>query len=388
MGEIRIPGGIGFEHGVEDDKELAHAGDDDDLELFALGFETLCEGPNDGVTAFGGKSGHIEHGSNGGAAAPDGAFSLKSSAVAIERSQAGQGADLLAVEGSQFGKFCQERSGGDGAHARSAPQQIDFSAPFVIGFETFQQIFLDPLNLTVQDIDQALDALADRGCRCGLQAIGLGSPVIDELSPASNKLLKFRVFFRSFRENSRSNVLTEPCDHGGIDPVGLGQDPQAAGEIADLARIDDGNVVPGIEQVGDQAPLIPAGGFDDDQTTLGIWQLHVQSLQAARAVSDREGLLLGKDANVERVLGDIDADEQTDLTVHGFVPVLQMRARDGRRPSPALATVRALSTKPATIMLCDGLTGPRRNRSVAGRSGKSCSATLRSSSHCTVNLTI
>jgi hypothetical protein len=78
-----------------------------------------------------------------------------------------------------------------------------------------------------------------------------------------------------------------------------------------------------------------------------------------------------------------------------MLSVLRMRARRQRKAATALAAVRAVSTKPATIMLCDGLGGPRRNRSVAGRRGAGCYATrllrvspLRSLPHGSVNLTM
>jgi hypothetical protein len=96
--------------------------------------------------------------------------------------------------------------------------------------------------------------------------------------------------------------------------------------------------------------------------------------------------LIGKDASLESVLGDINPDERSDRSLHGIVPVLQMRTRLGRRPATVPAAVRARSTRPATIMLCDGLRRPRHVRSAAGRSGKTCFATLRSSFHCGVYL--
>jgi len=121
----------------------------------------------------------------------------------------------------------------------------------------------------------------------------------------------------------------------------------------------------------------------------------VEFLQSALIVEQRDCSALREQTDVERTLGDIDADERIERTIHGMTPVLRMRARRGRRPATALAAVRVNSTKPATIKLRHGLSGPDGDRSVAGRRGAGCSATrslrvssLRSLPHGSVNLTM
>src|SRR5688572_7514539 len=83
-----------------------------------------------------------------------------------------------------------------------------------------------------------------------------------------------------------------------------------------------------------------------------------------------------KEMHVERILGDVDADDGGDA-LHAENPSLQMRARSPLHASPALAAVRAVSTKPTTIPLSHGLSAPEGARSIVGHGGKPCSATLR-----------
>jgi hypothetical protein len=166
--------------------------------------------------------------------------------------------------------------------------------------------------------------------------------------------------------------LTEPGDDGGVDAIGLSEDSDPASEITDLTRIDDGYEMTGIEKIGDESTLVSPGGFDDDQATPWCGQLAAKLLQSTLVVGQGEPPAFGKQTHIEGTLGDIDADERCERTIHGKIPVLQMRARR----TPALAAVRADSKKPTTIKLCGGLGRPDRNRSVVGRRGAGCSAAL------------
>jgi len=49
-----------------------------------------------------------------------------------------------------------------------------------------------------------------------------------------------------------------------IDGVCFGANPPPLGEIPNLSRVDDGDGEIGIDDVADERPFVPAGGFDDD----------------------------------------------------------------------------------------------------------------------------
>ena len=101
--------------GVEDDEELAHAGDEGLLAGFAGGAELFVVGGDDGIGAAGDQGGHVEGGAHGGAAAGDGAAAAQGAAVAVDRRDPDQGGDLAAVEMAEFGQL-----GDQGAQRRRA----------------------------------------------------------------------------------------------------------------------------------------------------------------------------------------------------------------------------------------------------------------------------
>ena len=144
-------------------------------------------------------------------------------------------------------------------------------------------------------------------------------------------------------------------------------------KVADLAGIDDGHQVAGGDEFGDDASLIPAGGFENDEARLGLGQRPQELLQPGVIIVQRQALAGGPDGDFESVLGDIDTDKVRD-TRHGPIPVLRMRARGGAWPPPAPAAVRADSKRPTAIPLWDGLCGRRHDRSTVGRRGAACCA--------------
>src|SRR5262245_53203714 len=126
MGETGIPVRIVFEHGVEDDQELAHAGGDDDLEWLSGGVETVSEGPDDGVATSGSECGHVEGTADGRSSTPDGAFALEATTVVVEGRQTDEGTDLLAIESTELRELSQQRGRGGWAHAGGAAEDLGF----------------------------------------------------------------------------------------------------------------------------------------------------------------------------------------------------------------------------------------------------------------------
>lgn len=373
--------GVIFDHGVEDDQQFSHACGDDDFELFAFGFEAFGELSDDWVAPSGGESRHVEDASHGGPSPPYRSFAAEASAIAVEGGQADQGGDFLPVEDPQLGKLGQQRGDGHRADARDTAEQVHFILPVIVGFKQVEDMFLDAFDLLVQQVDDLLDAFADcfKGDR--FQAVFFGGSQFDELTSTDDELIEFGLFFRCFFEGSRPDVLAEAGDDGSVEAIRLGKDAESSGEVTDLTRVDDGDVMADAYEFGDQSPLIPAGGFDHEQTCTLLRQLPEQLPQTFFVIGERELFLLGKKADVEGKLGNVDADKVFDRIVHGFVPSLRMRTRGGTEPIAVLAAVRAYSKRPATIPLRDGLGGPRHARSVTGYRGEACSATLRRLPH-------
>src|SRR5271166_2397003 len=85
----RAPGPTVADHGVQHREELAHASDEGDLHELASVPEPLVGGGDDG--------GHVEDGADRSAASPARAAPALRAAVVVERCDADEGCDLLAV---------------------------------------------------------------------------------------------------------------------------------------------------------------------------------------------------------------------------------------------------------------------------------------------------
>ena len=105
------------------------------------------------------------------------------------------------------------------------------------------------------------------------EAVFLGGAEHDQLPPPDDELVEVTLFFVDFGERSRFYLLPEAGNDGSVDAVGFSEDSESLGEVSDLPRIDDGNEVSGIEQIGNEQSFVSAGGFDDDETGFGLGQV-------------------------------------------------------------------------------------------------------------------
>ena len=313
--------------------------------------ESIGEGLDDGVAASGSQGRHVEDTADGFSSAADGAFALVLSAVTIEGSQADEGGDLLAVEFAQFGDIGDEGGGSDAAESWDRLYELGFLAPVVIGLDEL----LDAVDLAFEYLEDGLDALSGRFDVSRLETVGLHGPQVDELSSASDELLDFGLFFRGLLGGRRLGLLGKEGQDTGIEAVGLGDQAEAASEIADPAGIDDGHVVAGVEELSDELPLVAAGGFEDDAAARRLREERLELLMSGGVVGQGMSLTGGEEVEIERGFGNVDSDPSEVRAIHGVVPFLPMRARTTRGLATAPATVRAGFQSPAAIQLCDGV---------------------------------
>lgn len=376
--------GLGFDHAVEDYEQLAHAGGDDDFGLFALSGKALCKGVDDGIPSFGAEGCHVQGNAYRSASTADRAFSLEATAITVEGGQADECGNLVTVECSQFRKIGQESGGSRLADAGSALQELSLSLPLIVGLDEGEDVLLNPFQFFVEGVDHLLDAPADIFRRDCFLAVCLGSAQVDELPPSGNELAQFGLFFMDFRDRPRLDLLSKPRDHRRIDAVGLCQNAQGFGEVTHLTRINDGHAMTGGGQFGHELPLVTTRRFDNHEADAGIRQLTDELPLSLGFVGNIKRVAGRQAVNVQGILGDVDANKRGDA-LHGEIPPLRMRARNGFDACSALAAVRAYSTKPTTITLPHGLLRPRQDRSVAGGRGRAYFATLSKLSHGCLN---
>ena len=147
-GEFGIPGGIILEHGVENDEQLAQAGGENDLGLFACstrGGLRQSQGKRSDVfvAAFSAEGGHVQGIPDGAASSADGSDPHELSTLVIEGSHADQCGNLLAIELSPFGEFGQESRRRGDSDARHGGHEVDLVLPVVVITNEFVDLILD-----------------------------------------------------------------------------------------------------------------------------------------------------------------------------------------------------------------------------------------------------
>jgi hypothetical protein len=98
-------------------------------------------------------------------------------------------------------------------------------------------------------------------------------------------------------------------DHG-VDPVGLGQAADGAGEIAGLPRVDDGDGQTGDLQRRGQRHLVAAGRLPDEESGLERGQPADEGGDALGVIGVGEGTAVGTEGGVQAGLGYVNAEEQ------------------------------------------------------------------------------
>jgi hypothetical protein len=317
--------------------------------------ESIGEGFDDGIAASCRERGHVEDAADGFSSAADGAFALVLPAVVVEGSNADEGRDLLSVEGSEFGEIGDEGGGGNSAESGYGLDEFGFLSPIVVGLDKGFNGFFDVVDLTFQKFEDGLNTFLSGFGPGQFEAIGFHDSEVDELSSAGDELLDFGLFFWHFLDRSRLDLLSEQSQDAGIKAVGLGGQAQGSGKVPNPFGINDRDAVAGIEEVGHERAFIAAGGLEDDQAARGLREEFAELLEPRSVVGQRVRLACGEEVEIERRLGDVDADADQIRAVHGDVPFLPMRARGRFGNLAAQATVRARFQRPATIQLCDGV---------------------------------
>src|SRR3989304_1214050 len=316
-----------FDDGIEDDQELSHAGSEYDSEGLTRCLQALGELTNDRIEATSRKGGHVKHAADGSPASPDRTTTMEFPTITAERCQADQGGNLLAIESSQLGQLGQERGGRHRANARHTLHESGLALQLFVRLYQTGNFFLDLADLFLQLLDHAAHAF-DHALRTSrLQAIRLGGAQLDQLSSTNHQFLKFLLDFRDFLHRSRLDMLSKAGDHFAIDPIGLGQDPQAPSEVANLTWIDHGALLAGSGQLGNELAWVSSGCFDHHQATAGHRQFIEKSPETGAVIGGREASALDKQKHLERILSNVNPDKRIKNCVHELVPVLRMRAR-------------------------------------------------------------
>lgn len=246
------------------DEEFAHGGDNGALVGFSAGEKTGDIGRDDGIARGSSVSSHVETFADFGATAKDGAFGARLTAIAIERGDAGEGDNLVALEGFHFGKIAKKSPGGDFADALNRLDDVESSFELRVCADQLVDGFFNGRDLRFQNAYHALDGSQDGGFAV-LEAVLLASKLIDEVSTPIEERRELKDDLWHRRHGLERFAPGEGQDHPAVDGIGFGLHSLAAGKIANPGRIDHGQWDFGLVQSSHQIALIATGGFENDQ---------------------------------------------------------------------------------------------------------------------------
>jgi hypothetical protein len=181
--------------------------------------------------------------------------------------------------------------------------------PVVVGRDEAGDGVLDLMEVLFEDGERAFEAFANGFDTALPEAVGLGGAVLDELPSSGDEFVEFVLAGMGLEERAGLDGQGESGEDGGVESVGLGQDAEGFGEVADLSGVDDGDGVSGGDEFGDEGEVVGSGGFEDDETGLRCGELVLELVASFGVGGDAERGLGGKEMDIEVVFGDIDADE-------------------------------------------------------------------------------
>ncbi len=198
---------------------------------------------------------------------------------------------------------------------------LELLLPLVVRLNQCGNPRLEASDLLVERIHALLKAGTNELAGDVFLAVHFCGSQLDELPAPGDEIVKFELFFRDLGlDGQLTHGLSEECEHGGVDAIGLGELSTGFGEVSCLPGIDDRNLMARVDQFRDEGAVAP-GGFDDDQTFPGRRQLFSEFLTALGIVLLLERRSLRKHVHIEGPFRDVNSDERFEGDVHDDIGV-------------------------------------------------------------------
>ena len=324
------------DHGVEDEQQFSHGGDEGDHLLFAGGDQALVVGSDFGVVSGGHEGGHVQRRADRGAAAVGGAFAPHGAGVSVDRGDPDQCGDLTTRALAQFRQLSHERSCGLIADAGHALEQVDLLLPSGGVFDRLIEVVVEVFELSIEEVQHGLDAGVDRRGEGLLKTVGFGGTHRHELSSSSDFFLQNKGIFVGQGPDVGLDGSRESGQEAGVEGVGFGQLADGACEVAGLSWVDHDDGQHGREHGRDGVSFVAAGGFEHDALGVDRLELMDQRGVSVRVVVESCDGAVGVGGDVEMGFGDVDPDADWVGCVHESI----LPCDAGLRLAEAHATVR------------------------------------------------
>jgi transposase len=290
---VRSPDLSMFDHRVQDDQELAHAGREGYFPGLARPTKAVVKGLADGVISAGGQNSHIEGSPHPGPSAPDSPLAPEAAAVS-----------LVATQSAQFRKVGQQGDGHHPADPWDAAQQIVLFSPEGTLLQGAFQVIPQISQLLLQPADMVLDSPTHRFSR-GPQPILLGSKHLDHLVAPGQEGGQFLSLGIRQRIERGSHRLSKVSQDLGIQPVSFGQPAGSSGEVSNLAGIDQGQGQSSTSQSCSHRHLESARGLQYHQFRVELSQSRDYLGDTWSIVSHAPSISSGTHGDIQLVFGDV-----------------------------------------------------------------------------------
>src|SRR6056297_2219910 len=299
-----LEGGLVAQDGVGDGEQLAGDGDGDDLSRLAPVAQPAHEAGAEAAVAQGAERGHVERAAHAPAPGPDGAVAAPFAALARlgrEPAEAGDGAPVASAQLGHGGDQCDA---GHAPDARNGLEQGHGPGAFGMAFQEPGDGGLDPGDAPGQQPQTGADIGPDGA------GDGLAQPVLFlrfhtlELIAPTAQLGQFGALGIQWGRRRKSPLGPQPGQHGGIDPVGLGQ-VERLREMPGMQRIETADGPVRAPRLAQDMAITAAGRLENRQVTGA--EIPQPGPDPGRGIGHAD-MPRARVENVEPVLRKIDAD--------------------------------------------------------------------------------
>jgi hypothetical protein len=247
-----------FDQRVQMNQQFMHRRDQRHLRQFTRRTPAAIGGSDRRIVCDGRHGRHMQGGPDAAASALDPAIAAAPATVVGQGSEADEFADLPMTERPQLRQRREQAGGGGGANAGHRLEEVIAGAPDWARLDLGAQLAIGLAQLLLEPGDMRHDILAD-GAAGQREPVPLGGQHVHELPPSGDQRLQIGLEVIGQRSRRRLDPRAKGGEDRRIDRIGLFQEAERLGKIADLSGIDNRDGEIGRRQGTRRADFIAAG---------------------------------------------------------------------------------------------------------------------------------
>ena len=138
------------DHGIKDDQQFAHAGNQGNIRRFARGPQPFVKVSDHGIAPASSQSGHVKSSAHMGSTAPNGAASPQQAATPVQWCHTNKRSNLFAIQVPQLRQLGQHGATNDRPDAGHTLEQIFLLTPDRALTDGLVKIFVGSLQFGLQ----------------------------------------------------------------------------------------------------------------------------------------------------------------------------------------------------------------------------------------------